>query len=110
MGVKSADPLSSLKSAHNIILQAHIWCSTSVIKPTADGVVLYLFIEKKNTYKWTCTTKSHGVQGASVHCFYLSAFSKAVQFREKARSLTWNDHEKRYLRYTLDICKILFAS
>lgn len=87
MGVKRADSLSSWISTHNLIFQPHIWSSTSTVKPVADGVVLYLFSEKKKSmYKWIHTAKLHIVQGAAVCCFYLSAFSKAVQFREKAQT------------------------
>lgn len=61
-------------------------------------VVFTIGKKKKKTHKWTCTVQTHVVQVAAVYYFYLSVFSKAVQFREKVQSLRLNDSEKDTLQ------------
>lgn len=52
-------------------LKSHGWDSVSAVphlasQPTQDRVVLYVFIEKKIVYKWTCTIQTCDFQGSTV--------------------------------------------
>ena len=79
-GIRVTDPLGNQKSKYNLhsavpILGCHIWGSSTPSDSTnwrlCESAVFT--IEKKSTYKYTCTLEAHVVQGSSV----LNSFCEA---------------------------------